>query len=487
MICSYVLLCIVVACASSVKDLPYAVDTNLIPETMRWKEWKNTFSSRLFTVDKKDSLRRKQFRLNLGKIKHQNALNDAGLSGYRLGVNQFSDLSEEEFKKAVGLDRPLKHDMNRKDPPTLDTESVPSSIDWRTHGAVTPVKNQANCGSCWSFGTTGAVEGAVFVATGQLVSLSEKQLVDCSTQNDGCDGGLIDWAMEYIVKNGGLDSEEDYPYEPRDGRCDHMKERKHSASISGYEDVRRGSATDLVAALASVPVGVAIEADTSIFQQYRTGVIDNYSCGTSIDHAVLAVGYTATNDSRHPNAFIVKNSWGPTWGDNGYVYISRSQQYSSDGICGILYSPTYATGGSVGPGPHPPPSPTPGPGPSPGPVPSSDPYGNPINGCNAGENPVTINRGDVGGTYCGVSCTSSATCPSIPTSYASVFPECLVQEDDVYSGETFCALRCNPNGSTCGSGSECLKWCTQGSPNYYCYWICAFDNSSLETPISDDM
>jgi cathepsin L len=218
-----------------------------------------------------------------------------------------------------------------------------SNVDWVINGAVTPVKNQGQCGSCWSFSTTGAIEGIHAINTGKLVSLSEQQLVDCSTSygNQGCDGGMPIWAYEYVIQNGGICAEDAYAYTASDGTC-------HTctpvAQISGYVNVTSNSANALRVALDQQPVSVVIEADQSIFQFYSTGVITT-GCGNKLDHAVLAVGYGTTQSGQ--SYFKIKNSWGPTWGDQGYVYFgadaTSNAENGGSGTCGVLSMPTYPT------------------------------------------------------------------------------------------------------------------------------------------------
>jgi len=216
----------------------------------------------------------------------------------------------------------------------LSTESVPASVDWTTQGAVTPVKDQGQCGSCWAFSTTGSVEGAEFIATGTLKSFSEQQLVDCSTAqgNMGCNGGLMDYAFTYIESNP-LELESDYPYKAVDGTCKYVTS-KGVGKVSSFVDVTPKNADQLKAAIALGPVSVAIEADRAVFQSYTSGVITSRLCGTSLDHGVLAVGYGTESGQDY---FLVKNSWGSSWGDNGYVKIGTNN------VCGILQQPSYPT------------------------------------------------------------------------------------------------------------------------------------------------
>lgn len=330
---------------------------------------KRAFKLESFGLD--DDKRSSVFAENIRKIKLQNGLYAKGESSYKYGVNQFSDLTNEEFKKHILGEMP-KHSEGFKAASRIDETSSASSIDWRKRGAVTPVKSQGSCGSCWSFSTTGALEGTIKVATGTLVSLSESQLVDCSRPwgPHGCSGGWPYAAMKYVIDNGGIDSESDYAYRPQNGQCDKTKQARHVAGIKGYKIVQKDSVSQLMAALNLAPVSITV--DAGAFQHYNGGVLD-HNCGTALNHAVLAVGYTEVNDPTYPNSWIVKNSWGTWWGVNGYVYIGRSTASSPHGLCGILIQSQYATGGWVA-GDNPVPMPTPAPTkPSPNPNPTPSP------------------------------------------------------------------------------------------------------------------
>jgi len=197
------------------------------------------------------------------------------------------------------------------------------------------VKNQQQCGSCWSFSTTGSVEGAWALAGNPLVSLSEQQLVDCSTAqgNQGCNGGLMDQAFQFIISNGGICSEASYPYTAT-GPNTCQTTCENVAHISSYADVATGDENQLKAAVAVQPVSVAIEADQQVFQLYSSGVLTDSGCGTQLDHGVLVVGY-GTDASAGPY-WKVKNSWGASWGENGYIRIARGTNE-----CGVATEPSY--------------------------------------------------------------------------------------------------------------------------------------------------
>ena len=271
-----------------------------------------------------------QFKETMGKIAEHNSQNGATST---VGINEFSDKTKEEMSRMNGYKAGAK---NLTAAPLLATDKLAAEVNWVDKGAVTPVKNQGQCGSCWAFSTTGAVEGAEFLATGTLTSYSEQQLVDCAGGvygNMGCNGGLMDNAFKYIEKYG-IEEESTYPYTARDGSCKYDAS-KTAGTVKNYQDVAPGNPDQLRAALNNGPVSVAIEADQIAFQGYTGGVITS-GCGQMLDHGVLAVGYGTESGQDY---FLVKNSWGASWGSSGYVKIGASKS----NVCGILSAASYPT------------------------------------------------------------------------------------------------------------------------------------------------
>jgi cathepsin L len=260
---------------------------------------------------------------------------------YTVGINQFSDLTPHEFQTyymGTRVDASTYHGSG-KPQRTQPNFTAASGFDWRTKGAVTPIKNQGQCGSCWSFSTTGSMEGCHFITTGTLVSLSEQNLVDCSQAqgNEGCNGGLMDDAFNYIIQNNGIDTESSYPYTAEDGTCQYAASNCGSTlATSGYTDVTSGSETALLQAVTITPTSVAIDASQPSFQSYTSGVYYEPACSsTQLDHGVLAVGWGT--DASGNDYWIVKNSWGTDWGMSGYIYMSRNKSNN----CGIATMASY--------------------------------------------------------------------------------------------------------------------------------------------------
>jgi cathepsin L len=262
--------------------------------------------------------------------------------GFTVALNKFADFTNAEFTATfTGYRMPATLKMADIKPADSPVDVTGNTVDWRTKGAVTGVKDQGQCGSCWSFSATGSIEGLHFQQTGQLVSLSEQNLVDCSTSqgNEGCNGGLMDYAFEYVISNGGIDTEASYPYTATGpNRCQYSASNK-GASITSYADVSSGSESNLQSFVDQGPTSVAIDASHDSFQFYSGGVYYEPDCSSSqLDHGVLAVGY-GTDDSSGSAYWIVKNSWGTDWGMNGYINMAKGKSNN----CGIATAASRPT------------------------------------------------------------------------------------------------------------------------------------------------
>lgn len=339
----------------------------------KFQDWKNQYS--IVVSDNNEDHMYSNWVENHKYIEEMNSRNLT----YKLGHNEFSGMSSEEFKEHFLLSEHytgfidnvnkirkevkeircvvdcIHEDENNMEKITCvkgcfeekDLLGVPESVNWVEKGAVTPVKNQGQCGSCWSFSTTGALEGAYFIKNGKLLSFSEQELVDCDNfknggKDHGCNGGLMDNAFKWIEKNDGLCLEEDYQYVSGEtktaGTCDKSCSPVEGSVIIDYYDVPASSDNDMMYALSKQPVSVAIQADQKDFQLYKSGVFTG-ECGTKLDHGVLLVGYGSEENGDY---YLLKNSWGETWGDNGYIKLGRGSEFNSgNGQCGVLMQGSY--------------------------------------------------------------------------------------------------------------------------------------------------
>ena len=300
-----------------------------------WEEWK-VKHSKWYTSDMEELVRHEIFEKNFVYVQMHNENKD--IHGFELEMNKFADLESGEFSKIYnGYLKHIKKRSNSTEkiykPANL---AIPSSMDWRTKGVVTGVKNQGQCGSCWAFSTTGSVEACDALKSGTLTSLSEQELVDCSGSygNYGCDGGLMDNAFNYI-KDHKDDTEACYPYVAHDEKC-HAKTSCAEGTVTGHVDIPSENEKALTEAIADKqPISVAIDASHASFQMYSSGVYYEAACSqTELDHGVLAVGYGSDSGKDY---YIVKNSWGTDWGMQGYIWMSRNR----DNNCGIATDASY--------------------------------------------------------------------------------------------------------------------------------------------------
>nr|QOV03083.1 cathepsin L13 [Dysdercus peruvianus] len=280
------------------------------------------------------------FLSNLRMIREHNSMFGKGLVSYDLKMNHLGDMLKNEISTLMnGLIG--KGEQNTSDAVLFQSSagetSLPDHVDWRAKGAVTRVKEQGTCGSCWAFSTTGSMEGQLFKKTGKLVSLSEQNLVDCATKeygNNGCNGGYMTKAFRYIKENNGIDSEKDYPYEGKERSCRYQKP-KVAGTLSGYGTVPYKNEEELKKAVATVgPISIAINSSPHTLLFYKSGVYTDKACTDSVNHGVLLVGYGTDNGQDY---WLVKNSWGTKWGEEGYVRLARN----SGNLCGVASLASY--------------------------------------------------------------------------------------------------------------------------------------------------
>lgn len=302
-----------------------------------WQSFKMEHSKQ-YAHETEELVRKQIFAENLKKIEMHNFLYSKGLKSFTLGVNRFADMEASEFKKLMNgfvAGNSTSSESATYLSPNVKF-SLPDTVDWRTKGYVTPVKDQGQCGSCWAFSATGSLEGQWFRKTTQLVSLSEQNLVDCSHKqgNDGCEGGLMDFAFQYIKDNVGIDTEESYPYQAKDATC-RFKKASVGASDKGFTDIAENDEAKLQEAVATVgPIAVAIDAGHDSFQLYKSGVYNEPACTDNLDHGVLVVGYGTLNGQDY---WLVKNSWGLGWGEQGYIMMTRN----GGNQCGIASKASF--------------------------------------------------------------------------------------------------------------------------------------------------
>ena len=321
-----------IAAASALQVRVNPLDDVNVPAKEKFSYFKSQFN-KVYSSVEKELVALESFISNEKIILEHNSGNHT----YTLGHNEFSDLTWDAFK-AIYLRAPMP--VKEKKNVVVMPAATADAVDWVSKGAVTPVKNQGQCGSCWAFSTTGSLEGAYKLAGNPLTSLSEQDLVSCasSSGNQGCNGGLMDDAFTWIKSNKGLCSEASYPYTSGTGTTGSCKKgctNVAGTTVKSFTDVAQ-TENALMSAIAKQPVSIAIEADQNAFQLYSSGVLTG-TCGTNLDHGVLAVGYGTQSGTDY---FKVKNSWGASWGMKGYILLERGTKQTG-GQCGILMSASY--------------------------------------------------------------------------------------------------------------------------------------------------
>nr|GMD71845.1 senescence-specific cysteine protease SAG39-like [Ipomoea batatas] len=309
----------------------WQLDDNDDEMVKRYEQWIVEYG-RVYANETEKVARFNIFKENVNFI---DSFNRAGSHTFTVGINEFADLTNDEFKSSR---------MGYKSPPYVESTpfmyenvtDVPPAIDWVKRGAVTAVKNQRQCGCCWAFSAVAAIEGIKQIKAGILSSLSEQQLLDCDIISLGCHGGWIGAGFLYVLFNGGITTESNYPYTMKMGHCQKDKASQVEAKLKGFQWVPRFKEAELMKAVANQPVSVAIDATGMAFQFYKGGVYGK-ECTTKVNHAVTVVGYGESSEGKF---WLIKNSWGEHWGENGYIRLMKDSG-DAKGACGIATKPSF--------------------------------------------------------------------------------------------------------------------------------------------------
>lgn len=295
-----------------------------------FEEFKQYFNKKYINVNE-ELYRFGNFKYNFDKINEWNNFNN---SSFNLSLNQFSDLNTTEFARLHnGYKYTQKKGENRD---FIYNNNLPDNINWVNKNLVNPIKNQGHCGSCYAFSSVQALESAWAIKTGDLYSLSEQEIVDCDKLDDGCNGGLMENVFNWTRDNGGLTTTSNYTYTGHDDIC-HFQKNQSIVQVKGYVSVPNNTLA-VMTAVVQQPVSIAINANTFSFQFYHSGVYDPYFCkndDASLDHGVGIVGYGTLHNKDY---FLVRNSWGETWGDKGYILMARGDHKNT---CGLLNDVIY--------------------------------------------------------------------------------------------------------------------------------------------------